>query len=50
MYPKEAFTLVFIFDQSSGHTAYQEDALNAQRMNVSDGGKQLQQRDTTWNG
>lgn len=50
MYPKGAFTLVFIFDQSSGHTAYPEDALNAQRMNVSDGGKQPQRRDTIWNG
>ena len=49
-YPTQNFTLVFIFDQSSGHTAYPEDALNAHRMNVSDGGKQPKRRDTVWNG
>ena len=32
--------LLFLFDQSSGHCAYAEDALIVSRMNVSDGGKQ----------
>ena len=50
IYPKEKYSLVFILDQSSGHTAYPEDALNAHRMNVSDGGKQPRRRDTVWNG
>ena len=49
-YPKENYTLTFILDQSSGHTAYPEDGLNARRMNVSDGGKQPRRRDTVWNG
>ena len=49
-YPKEEYTVTFILDQSSGHTAYPEDALNAHRMNVSDGGKQPKRRDTIWNG
>jgi transposase len=48
-YPKENYTLTFILDQSSGHTAYPEDGLNARRMNVSDGGKQPKRRDTVWN-
>ena len=30
--------LLFLFDQSSGHCAYAEDALIVSRMNVSDGG------------
>ena len=34
-YAKENFTLVFIFDQSSGHTPYTEDVLNVQRMTIS---------------
>ena len=38
-YPSETHSLTFIFDQSSGHTAYTDDALNAHRMNVNDGGK-----------
>ena len=49
-YSKEKYSLVFILDQSSGHTAYPEDALNAHCMNVSDGGKQPRRRDTVWNG
>ena len=32
--------VVFLFDHSSGHCAYAEDALLAHKMNVSDGGKQ----------
>ena len=49
-YPKERYSVTFILDQSSGHTAYPEDGLNAHRMNVSDGGKQPKRRDTVWNG
>ena len=33
-YPKELHSLVFLFDQSSGHTAFSDDALNVIRMNV----------------
>lgn len=49
-YPKENYTITFILDQSSGHTAYPEDGLNACHMNVSDGGEQPRRRDTVWNG
>ena len=49
-YPSERHSLTFIFDQSSGHTAYADDALNAHRMNVGDGGKQPRRRDTIWDG
>ena len=41
---------MFLFDQSSGHTAYAEDALNANRMNVNPGGSQPKMRNTMWNG
>ena len=43
-------TLVVLFDQSSGHCAYANDALMAHKMNVSDGGKQPFMRDTVWDG
>ena len=49
-YPPSDNTIVFLFDQSSGHTAYADDALHAHKMNVSDGGKQPFQRDTVWDG
>jgi len=49
-YPATDNTLVFLFDQSSGHCAYAEDALLAHKMNVSDGGKQPFLRDTVWDG
>ena len=39
-----------MFDQSSGHCAFSNDALIAHKMNVSDGGKQPFLRDTMWNG
>ena len=45
-YPPAENTLVFLFDQSSGHCAYADDALIAHKMNVSDGGKQPFLRDT----
>ena len=49
-YPPEKNTLVFIFDQSSCHKAFTENALNASRMNVRPGGKQPCMRDTVWAG
>lgn len=39
-YPSENYNLLFLFDQSSGHTAYDDDALIASRMNVKPGGCQ----------
>lgn len=49
-YPKETNSLIFLFDQSSGHTAFAENALNVNRMNVRPGGVQPVLRDTIWNG
>lgn len=37
---REQYNLVWIFDQSSGHNAFSEDALVASHMNVKPGGKQ----------
>ena len=39
-YPSDQYDLVWIFDHSSGHQAYSEDALVASLMNVKPGGKQ----------
>ena len=47
-YPPEKNTLVFIFDQSSCHKAYAENALNVTRMNVRPRGKQPCMQDTVW--
>ena len=41
---------MFLYDHSSGHCAYAEDALIAHKMKVSDGGKQPFLRDTIWDG
>ena len=49
-YLKTQNTLVFLFDQSSGHYAYANDVLIAHKMNVSDEGKQPFLRDTVWDG
>ena len=49
-YPSSSHSLVFIFDQSSNHRAFAEDALNAKRMNVGPGGSQPFMHDTIWNG
>ena len=49
-YPATNNTIVFLFDQSSGHCAFADDALIAHKMNVSDGGKQPYLRDTVWDG
>ena len=45
-YPHDRFSVVWLFDQSSGHCAYEEDALNVLRMNVKPGGKQPVMRTT----
>ena len=47
-YPSSSYNLIFLFDQSSGHTAYGEESLN--RMNVNPGGSQPMMRDTMWGG
>ena len=49
-YPSDTHSKVWIFDQSSGYTAFREDALNVNRMNVSTGGAQPRMRDTVWDG
>lgn len=41
---------MFIFDHAPSHMKGPEDALNVDKMNVRDGGKQPFMRDTTWNG
>lgn len=41
---------IFIFDNAPSHMKKPEDALNAERMNVKDGGKQPFMQDTIWNG
>ena len=45
-YPHDKFSIVGLFDQSSGHCAYDEDALGVLRMNVKPGGKQQVMRTT----
>ena len=50
-YPKsEGYKVVWVFDNSSCHNAYAEDALIAAHMNAKTGGKQAALRDTIWNG
>ena len=50
-YPRDqGYRLVWIFDHSSGHGAYADDALNAYKMNVKPGGKQPAMRNTIWRG
>ena len=39
-----------VFDHSSGHTVFAEDALNVNRMNIHPGGGQPRMRDTYYNG
>ena len=46
-YPAEDYNVVWLFDQSSGHCAYSDDALNVKKMNAGPAGKQPQMRDTT---
>ena len=47
-YPASDNDLVFLFDQSSGHCAYVDNALIAHKMNVSDGTKQPFLCNTMW--
>ena len=49
-YNKEKHKIVWLFDQSSCHKAFAEDALNANKMNFRPGGAQLAMRDTVWAG
>ena len=49
-YPSDRYSKMWLFDQSSGHCAFKEDALNVNRMNVNPGGAQPRMRDTVWDG
>ena len=50
-YPRgDGYRVTWLFDHSSCHNAYAEDALNAAHMNAKPGGKQSCLRDTIWNG
>ena len=50
-YPRDqGYKVVWIFDHSSSHGAYGDDALLASRMNAKPGGKQALLRDTVWEG
>ena len=49
-FPSDKFSKVWILDQSSGHCAIKEDALNVNRMNVTVGGAQPRMCDTMWDG
>ena len=50
-YPKEeGYRVAWVFDNSSCHNAYAEDALIATNMNAKPGGKQAHLHDTVWNG
>ena len=42
--------MIWFFDHSSGHTAFADDALNVNKMNVRPGGAQPKMRDTIWRG
>ena len=48
VYPLASHTIVWLFDQSSCHRAFTEDALNVRHMNVRPGGIQPKMRDTMW--
>ena len=49
-YPLDKYDILWLFDQSSGHTAMAADALVAARMNVSNGGVQPKMHDTVMPG
>ena len=49
-YPGDTHTIVWLFDHSSCHRAFAEDALNAKVMNVKPGVAQPRMRDTIWAG
>jgi len=50
-YPKDdGYRVSFVFDHSSCHGTFAEDALDASKMNLKPGGKQPRMHDTIWNG
>ena len=49
-YSPEEYNVYWFFDQSSGHTAFSDNALVASRMNVKPGGKQPVMHDTNYMG
>ena len=49
-YPNDKYTVAWLFDHSSCHRAFADDALNPKKMNVRPGGRQPRMRDTTWAG
>ena len=48
VYPSSSHTIMWVFDQSSCHRVYADDAFNVRRMNVRPGGTQPVMRDTMW--
>ena len=50
-YPRnDGYRVMWLFDHSSCHNAYANNALNAAHMNAKPGGKQPCLKDTVWNG
>ena len=50
-YPSsQGYHHIWCLDHSCGHTAFADDALNANKMSKGPGGKQPKMRDTVWNG
>ena len=49
-YPSDRYTICWLFDHSSCHKAFSDDALNVHNMNVKPGGAQALMHDTTWGG
>ena len=49
-YPSDKFSKVWIFDQSNGHHAFSEDALNVHKRNVGPRCAQPRMRNTIWDG
>lgn len=49
-YGSDNHTILWLFDHSSCHRAFADNALNAKRMNVRPGGRQPIMRDTIWAG
>ena len=49
-YPSSEYDIIWLLDQSSGHTKMGEDSLNASKLDKKPGGKQPQMRDILYNG
>lgn len=45
LYPRDHYEVVWLFDQSTGHAKFADDALKSSNMNMGDGGKVLPLRD-----